>query len=176
MKLSSIDNTSVQQVPQSPISKSTPHYSVALPSLNPDVRINKMLSKHDVECYPSFRIHPLIFLWTLTTLSLSRKSVEFSIKLTYPTMVRENFHKQVKKLNLNFFSHISYLKPSHRFLSSTSRQREVTHPSLPLQRFFENLSPSRKGEWKLCSKLCQTNIHFKFNAFLYSAAFSTKHF
>ena len=100
-------------MPQSPISKSTPHYSVALPSLNPDVRINKMLSEHDVECHPSFRIHPLIFLWTLKALSLSRKSVEFSIKFAYPTMVRENFHKQVKKLYLNFFTHICYVKPSH---------------------------------------------------------------
>ena len=154
IKLSSNDDTSVQQVPQSPISKSTPHYSVALPSLNPDVRINKMLSEHDVECHPSFRIHPLIFLWTLKALCLSRKSVEFSIKFAYPTMVRENFHKQVKKLYLNFFTHICYVKPSHSSYYQHPGRGKLLIPLSPCRRFFENLSPSRKGEWKLCSKLC----------------------
>ena len=74
MKFSSNPKTSVKQVPQPPISKSIPPYSVA-PSffkeyLNPQVRINKIANKHSVNYHCNSSgltsiMHPPMFLQTL---------------------------------------------------------------------------------------------------------------
>ena len=50
MKFSLTPNTSVQQVPKSPISKSMPAFSVApfFKNVNPHVRISKMVNEHNI--------------------------------------------------------------------------------------------------------------------------------
>ena len=50
MKFSLTPNTSVQQVPKSPISKSMPAFSVApfFKNVNPHVRISKMVNEHSI--------------------------------------------------------------------------------------------------------------------------------
>ena len=67
MKLSSAPNTSVQQVPQAPILKLIPTYSVNPLFLLPQIRINKMANQNIDNYHPShsgltLSIHPLIFL------------------------------------------------------------------------------------------------------------------
>ena len=71
MNLSSTSNTSVQQMPQPFISKSTPPCSAATSfpkNIVPQVRINTMANKHCIyRPGPSgltCRIHPFIFLYT----------------------------------------------------------------------------------------------------------------
>ena len=69
MKFSSTTNTTVQQLPESPISQSIPSNSVASSFkeyLNPKVRINKIANEYSVIYHPSpsrltSRVHLLMF-------------------------------------------------------------------------------------------------------------------
>lgn len=131
MIFSSTPNTSVQQVPQPPISKSRPSYSVATffsknvsTPRSAQVRINKMTSKLSVSYYhPSFlklnsRIHLLI--------SKDPKVLYLS---------SENL--------LDFLSKVYFLSPPPPL--PPPRQRKVTHP--PDNIFSKKCFPLKeKGE------------------------------
>ena len=133
--------------------------------LNPQVRINKMVSEYSVNCHTSpsgltLRIQPLSyfsgFLWGL---SLSRIFDEFVLKHVYPTMIGKIFKFMVLRLldnvfvsekikSINFYS-CPQAKLSARFSSSPPRQKEITH--FPKAAFCENLfSRSRKGRGGHC--------------------------
>ena len=77
------------------------------------------------------RLYPLIFLQSLSALSLSIIFVELCIKTVYLTMTGEQFRicgvqvtekyiLLLKKLKVDILTHVPKAKPSHRFLSSSS--------------------------------------------------------
>ena len=59
-------------------------------------------------------------------------------------ILKENDQKnEVKKLNLEIFTHAPQAKLSSKLLSSSTRQREIIHP--PRQCFLKIYSPQQKG-------------------------------
>ena len=126
--------------------------------LNLQVRINKMVNKHTPDYHPSpseltSRIYLLVFLWT------AKGNISLSIYIfsqnCIPPWLWKIFKSIVLRLlestfvsqkieSVHFYS-CPQTTPSPRFLSSTSRQKEITH--FPRTAYFESLFfPQQKRE------------------------------
>ena len=72
-------------------------------NLNPQIRINKMVSEHTVDYHHSLselvsRIYSLLFVWTLKGFISTEYFFNFFLKPVYPTMVVERFQICVYKI------------------------------------------------------------------------------
>ena len=162
MKISSAPNTSKQQVSQPPISKLISFYSASLPSSNTLLpssgstkwQINILALQDQYQGYILSYFHN-----SFSNLSLSRNIVEFPFKGVSPTMARKNCHTcdvnacATQEIDSkDFHSYSSQAKLSPTFISSLSRQMEITYPLG--QCFFWKLYSSpqlkRGGRRKFC--------------------------
>ena len=99
--------------------------------LNPQVRINEMVSEYSVDYNPCLKVSSSHVSLPLGALSLFKIFIDFSHQRhtshrgwqKFSTLCLDylKMHLQVKKLNLDIFA------MSPRFLSSPLRQKEITH-------------------------------------------------
>ena len=144
-------------MPQYPISKSAPSYSLSLSSkehLNSEVTSNKMANKDSVDYQPSssrltskiFRVLPLVyFYFDKDFVSPEYLSNIFS-NLHIPLWSSDywKIHYQVKKLKLGFFTNSPKTNSTPGSLSP--RRREITHP--PRQCFLK-IYPTAERGWEI---------------------------
>ena len=110
-------------------------------SLNPQVRINKMVNEHTVEYQPSpseltSRIHPLIFLWTPKEFISPEYFLSFFSNLYISPWLLKSFKFMVLRLlektfvsqKIEFiFTHAPRQNSPQGFYHNNCRQRGITH-------------------------------------------------
>ena len=119
--------------------------------LNPQARINKLVSKHTVDYHSSpseliSRIHTLIFLWTLKWFISPESFLNFFLYI--PPWLQKSFrllqiHWRVKKLNLFIFTYAPKQKSLPGFYQYPPGRRELLIP--PTQPFLKTFFPEEKG-------------------------------
>ena len=160
--------------------------------LNPQVKTNQMVNKHNVDYHPSplqliSRIHPLRFLWTPQGFISPEFFLIFFTNLYIPPWLRKSFkfivlrllqiHLLVKKLNLFIFNYAPKQNPS---LFPRQKELSIILEQCFLKIFFQ----SRKGEedygvkklTKLTSVLVTSldKLHHLCNLYIFGLCFAVQ--
>ena len=122
--------------------------------LKPQVRINKMVSKHSVDYHPSpSQLISRIFLWTPKEFVSPESFLNFFLNLYIPPWLQKSFKFIVLRLlantfvsqkieSVHFYS-CPQAKLCFRFLSLPVGRRKLPIP--PEQRFLKIVFPQQKG-------------------------------